>query len=266
MSFRIAILQFDPVRNDVAQNIRTIEHHLAGIQADLIVLPEMANSGYLYASPSAMEPFTEKCDERSPFISVLVKLAEQSKGVIVPGYAEKANESLFNAAIAISPNGILANYRKTHLFDNEKNLFQPGDTGFLTFNWKGVSIGLMICFDWIFPESTRTLALAGAQIIAHPANLVLPLCQDAMVTRSIENRVFTMTANRIGSEQLGDTNLVFTGRSQVTDPFGTVLYQAPKDKAALHILEVDPDLALNKNITNRNNLFKDRRIEFYSQQ
>ncbi len=265
MSFRIAILQFDPVRNDVEQNIRTIEHHLAVIQADLIVLPELANTGYLYSSPKAIEPYAEECAESSPFISALGKLAQQSKSTIVAGYAEKANKCLYNSAIAISPNGILANYRKTHLFHNEKDLFAPGNTGFITFEWKGVSIGMMICFDWIFPESARTLALSGAQIIAHPANLVLHLCQDAMITRSVENRVFTVTANRIGTEQLEGTSLDFTGRSQITDPFGTVLYQAPKDKPVLHSLEIDPDLALNKDITNRNNLFQDRRPAFYYQ-
>ncbi len=264
MSFRIAIFQFAPVRNDVELNIKTIEHHLAGIKADLIVLPEMANTGYLYSSPAALAPFADVCDESSPFISALGNLAEQSNGVIIAGYAEKTTECLFNSTIAISPNGILSNYRKTHLFHNEMNLFQPGDTGFITFTWIGVSIGMMICFDWIFPESARTLALAGAQIIAHPANLVLPLCQDAMVTRSIENRVFTVTGNRIGAEQLDTDSLDFTGRSQVTDPFGKVLYRAPKDKTELHVLEIDPDLALNKNITNRNHLIWDRRPEFYS--
>ena len=263
MTFQIAIFQFEPVRNDVEQNIRTIEHHLDGIQADLIVLPELANTGYLYNSPEALEPFAEECIENSPFISALGKLTLQSKSVVVAGYAEKANVCLYNAAIAISPDGILANYRKTHLFHHEKELFAPGDTGFITFEWKGVSIGMMICFDWIFPESARTLALSGAQIIAHPANLVLPYCQDAMVTRSIENRVFTVTANRIGVEQLDDTTLSFTGRSQVTDPFGTVLYQASIEKKELHIIEIDPELALNKNINNKNNLFKDRRPELY---
>jgi predicted amidohydrolase len=86
-----------------------------------------------------------------------------------------------------------------------------------------------------------------------------------MVTRSIENRVFTATANRIGAEELGEVSLIFTGMSQVTDPFGSVLYRAPTDRPALHILEINIDLASDKHITHRNDLFKDRRPEFYPQ-
>ena len=264
MTFRIAILQFEPVRNNVDRNITTIEQQLSEIQADLIVLPEMANTGYLYASQAALEPFAEQSEGKGPFLSALRRLAGETGGAIVSGYTEKDKNSLFNSAIAISPNGILANYRKTHLFYAEKDLFHPGDSGFFTFNWKRVSIGLMICFDWIFPESARTLALAGAQIIAHPANLVLPYCQAAMITRSIENRVFTATANRIGTEQLGETTMTFTGMSQITAPSGEVIYRAPKDKAVLQVIEIEPELALNKNITERNNLFQDRRPDLYS--
>ena len=263
MTFRIAILQFKPIRNSIESNIKTIERFLMDVRADLIVLPELANTGYLYDSELSLEPLAEACDEKSPFLSALRKLASKTKGVILAGYSEKDGHGLYNSAAAISPDGILANYRKVHLFDNEKDLFQPGDTGFITFSWRGVSIGLMICFDWIFPESARSLALSGAQIIVHPANLVLPYCQAAMITRSIENRVFTITANRIGSEQLEDSTLTFTGMSQVTDPFGTVLYRAPKDKTVLRVLEIDPTLALNKNITDRNELFSDRRPDFY---
>jgi predicted amidohydrolase len=265
MPFRIAIFQFEPVRNNVEQNIMTIERHLSGVAADLIVLPEMANTGYLYTSPEALAPFAEECNENSPFISALGNLSTQTQGVIIAGYSEKAPEGLYNAAVAVSSEGILSNYRKTHLFDNEKVLFQPGNTGFQTFRWKEVTIGMMICFDWIFPESARLLALAGAQFIAHPANLVLPYCQKAMVTRSIENRVFTATANRIGTEELGEASLTFTGMSQVTDPSGSVLYRAPTDRPALHILEIDVDLASDKHITHRNDLFEDRRPEFYPQ-
>ncbi len=101
-----------PCREYVELNIKTIEHHLAGIKADLIVLPEMANTGYLYSSPAALAPFADVCDESSPFISALGNLAEQSNGVIIAGYAEKTTECLFNSTIAISPNGILSNYRK----------------------------------------------------------------------------------------------------------------------------------------------------------
>ena len=74
----------------------------------------------------------------------------------------------------------------------------------------------------------RILMLKGADIICHPSNLVLPFCQNAMITRSIENRLFTITANRIGKETRGGNEFSFTGKSQITSPFGKVVKKADK--------------------------------------
>jgi predicted amidohydrolase len=263
MHFSIGLAQFNPARKNVTANIRRIRHLLQGKKADLIVLPELANSGYLYESPGDLLPYAESKDGSGPFLSALVEIAESTDGLIVSGYAELLAGVVFNSAAAVSKDGIIANYRKIHLFDREKLLFQPGDSGFTVFEWQGVQIGMMICFDWIFPESARTLALNGAQIIAHPANLVLPYCQDAMITRSIENHVFTITANRIGSEKISDTKLSFTGQSQITDPFGKVLYFGPGTKPTIHLMDIDPERALDKAINSQNDLFLDRRTDFY---
>jgi predicted amidohydrolase len=87
---------------------------------------------------------------------------------------------------------------------NEEALwFCPGDRDFPVFDIGPCKIGIMICFDWFFPESMRILSLKGADVICHSANLVLPFCQDAMVTRCLENHVFAITANRIGMENRG---------------------------------------------------------------
>ena len=263
MEFTLALVQFKPVRKNVAQNIRDIQSLLRGIKADLIVLPELTNSGYLYASKESLTPYSESAAGDGQFLNALNKLASITKGVIVSGYAELDQNQLYNSAIAISADGILANYRKTHLFADEKLLFFPGDSGFQTFTWKNVCIGMMVCFDWIFPESVRTLALAGAQIIAHPANLVLPYCQNAMVTRSIENKVFTITANSIGAEKLGEQKLIFTGQSQITGPKGEILYRGPKNKSTVHVMSIDPEKAFDKSINPKNDLFNDRKTEIY---
>jgi predicted amidohydrolase len=263
MDFTIALLQFKPTRKSVEKNIQKIQQALEGIKADLIVLPELSNSGYLYENAEDLKPFSEGNDGHGPFLSALIDLAKTINGVIVTGFAEKEGSNLYNSAIALSPQGPITNYRKTHLFDHEKMLFHPGDTGFKVFDWNNTKIGMMICFDWIFPEACRSLALEGAQIIAHPANLVLPYCQNAMVTRSIENRVFTITANRIGTEKLGVTKLNFTGMSQITEPSGAIRYRGPIDKATVHIMTIDPKDALDKNLNPQNDLFKDRRPEMY---
>ncbi len=263
MPFQIALVQFDPVRKNVADNINAITRLLDGLQADLIVLPELSNSGYMYDSRESLMPYSEPKDGSGKFLSALQSIASSCKGLIISGYAEHENGRLFNSAAAISPNGVIGNYRKVHLFLNEKDLFEPGNDGFAVIDWKYVKIGMMICFDWIFPEAARTLSLAGAQIIAHPANLVLPYCQNAMVTRSIENRVFTITANRIGKERLGRDQLRFTGQSQMTSPDGKILFRGPENKPTVHIMSIDPSNAIDKSISKRNDLFMDRRPGTY---
>ncbi len=121
----------------------------------------------------------------------------------------------------------------------------------------------MICFDWIFPEAARTLTLKGADIICHPANLVLPYCQNAMVTRCLENRVFAITTNRIGSEKRNGSELTFTGASQITGCSGEILHRAQIDEEKACVIEIDAQLARNKNITENNNILTDRRLKMY---
>lgn len=264
MKLTIAVVQFGPKQKNVQGNIRKIRRLLGRVQADLIVLPELSNTGYLYASTESLRPYSEKGDCSGPFLGALSELSSQSGAMIISGYAEFAEDGLYNAAAAVTKDGVVCNYRKTHLFDQEKNLFKPGDTGFPVISYKDVKIGLMICFDWIFPEAARTLALQGAQIIAHPANLVLPYCQNAMITRSIENQVFTVTANRIGSENLNNLHLTFTGQSQITNPAGKVLYRGPLSRNTVHLVDINPELALVKKLNPNNDLFEDRRPEHYN--
>jgi len=263
MPFQIALLQYSPKRKDVVANISQVGHLLQGIKADLVVLPELANSGYLYESPEDLLPYCEPADGSGLFLSEMIKIARDVEGLIIVGYAELDHGRIFNSAAAVSSDGVIQNYRKIHLYSDEKDLFQPGDLGFKTVTWRSVIIGMMICFDWIFPESARTLALSGAQVIAHPANLVMPYCQNAMVTRSIENKVFTITANRIGEERLKDNKLRFTGQSQMTGPAGQVLFRAPENKATVHVMPINPEEASSKLLSNRNDLFDDRKPAYY---
>jgi len=121
----------------------------------------------------------------------------------------------------------------------------------------------MICFDWIFPETARTLSLLGADIIAHPANLVLPYCQKAMVTRCLENRVYGITSNRIGEEQRGEDFFKFTGKSQITSYNGEVLSSAPIDEPCISVVDIDINLARSKKLNEFNDVLEDRNPTLY---
>jgi predicted amidohydrolase len=157
---------------------------------------------------------------------------------------------------------VIGTYRKVHLFDREKDLFEPGDRGFTVVAVSGVRLGLMICFDWIFPETARALSLMGAQVICHPANLVLPHCPQAMITRCVENRVFAITANRVGIEARAGEELRFIGTSQVISPRGEVLVRAGGDEV-IQIIDIDPAAADDKMVTRVNHVLADRKPAFY---
>jgi predicted amidohydrolase len=157
----------------------------------------------------------------------------------------------------------VASYRKVHLFFEEKLWFEPGDGEFPVFDIGPCRVGIMVCFDWFFPESMRTLSLKGAQVVCHPANLVLPYCQTAMVTRCLENRVFAVTANRTGTEDRGGKSLHYTGKSQITDTAGNILSRAGEDEECAGVFDIDPAKALDKQLNVHNNLFGDRRPSFY---
>ncbi len=264
MSYKVGCCQYDPQLLDVKANLKKMESLLDGVKADLIILPELASSGYVFNSKAEAASVAED-GLSGPSATLFKKLSHANNTSYVLGFCESSGDKLFNSIMMVNPNGEVFIYRKTHLFYEEKYWFQPGDTGFNVFEAKeGVKVGLMLCYDWVFPESARTLALKGAQIIAHPSNLVLPWCQQAMLTRSLENHVFSITANRTGLEKNGDKELLFTGESQVVSTKGEVLHRMNKKEEGVFIIEIDPELAFDKAITEHNHVFNDRRPDYYT--
>jgi len=264
---RVGFFQFAPVFGDVKQNLEHVLERLQKVRADLLVLPEFFTSGYQFISKREVAELSEEIPS-GPTTRRLTELARDQGMWLVGGLAERSgirrSRNYYNSAVLVGPKGHVATYRKAHLFDEEKRWFSPGKTGFPVHSIGKARLGIMICFDWFFPEVARSLALAGADIIAHPANLILSYCPDAMVTRCIENRVFAITANRIGSEQRGGRRrLTYIGRSEVVDPRGRILARAPSNREALRVVEIDPREARNKRIGRRNDLFLDRRTELY---
>lgn len=260
---RVGYLQFDPVFGEVASNLDVVTARLEQAEADLMVLPELCVTGYQFVSQEEVFRLAEAVpDGRTT--TRLAEIAARRGMTIVAGLAERAGTRCFNSAVVVGPKGFIGCYRKTHLFFEETLFFSPGDTGFQVWDIGPAKIGVMICFDWYYPEAARTLALQGAEIIAHPSNLVLPNCPDSMVTRCLENRVFSVTANRIGSEARGGKDrLTFIGLSEVVSPRGRILHRAPRECGDLTIVEIDPAEARNKALNIYNDLLRDRRPALY---
>ena len=247
----------------VEENLDKLKNMLTGIDADLVVLPELATSGYVFRTKE--EVFNVAEDAKTGRTAKLfIRLARELDCSFVVGFPENANGVLYNSCSLFNPDSEIFTYRKTHLFYEEKLFFTPGDSGLNVFPAKGgVKVGMMICFDWQFPEAARTLALRGAQIIAHPSNLVLPWCQKAMTIRSLENRVFSITSNRIGTEVNGEKELYFTGMSQILNTKGEVLTSLNKTEEGIEFVRINPADAFDKKVTDHNNAFTDRRPEMY---
>ncbi|RKX84046.1 MAG: acyltransferase [Spirochaetes bacterium] len=259
---RIGYFQFKPILGDPGANRKVIAESLKGIDADLIVLPELAFTGYSMRDRAAVSELTETPAE-SQSIDMLTELCSAGNCHIVAGFAEKDEKKLYNSAVLVGPDGLIGVYRKIHLFGFEKELFDPGPDAPVVYDIGGLKVGMMVCFDWFFPETARLLALAGADVIAHPSNLVLDWCQKSMITRCLENNLFAVTANRFGSETREGKELTFTGGSQITAPRGVILSSASTDSDNVSIIEIDEQQARDKNVTPANHLLNDRRVELY---
>ncbi|MFQ5579562.1 MAG: nitrilase-related carbon-nitrogen hydrolase [Nitrospiria bacterium] len=268
---KVGFVQMDSHFGAVEKNLEKAVGLISMKKSDLWVLPELFNTGYQFVSKKEISDLSEPVPG-GPTTQALISLAKDRKTSIVAGLVERSGRALYNASVLVGPKGLIGVYRKIHLFYEEKQWFTPGNLPFKVYpvgyrSKKGgtlrARIGMMICFDWIFPESMRSLALLGADIICHPANLVLPYCPDAMVTRSLENHVFAVTANRVGTEARSKESLTYIGRSEVVDPSGGILFRASDKKEEASVISIDPKLARNKKLNRFNDLLKDRRERYY---
>lgn len=256
---RVAAIQTSPVFGETAGNLEAaLDLVPPGI--DLAVLPELCTTGYQFRDRRELRDLAEPAD--GPTSRRLAKRAAATGATLVAGFAERDGDRLYNSAVLFRPDGGWGLYRKVHLFWEEKTLFDPGDRGFPVFSAAGATVGLMICFDWIYPEAARSLALAGATLICHPSNLVLSHCPDAMITRCLENRLFAATANRVGEENRTGTPLRFIGLSQIVSPRGERLARLDATGTGAAVAVLDPATA-DRRITPRNDLLADRRPETY---
>ena len=275
---RVAVVQFDPqvgTQNRQTNLINSLDLALQAVMngANLIVLPELANSGYLFANRQDAFDHAETVPD-GPSTRVWIDFAVQHQVYLVAGLVERDNMRLFDTAVLLGPNGFIGMYRKAHLWNQEKLWFTPGDLGFPVFDTPIGRIGLLICWDIWFPEVPRLLSLQGADIICSLNNWVWtppPLFDEAgkcmasylTMTAAHVNNVFIAAANRIGEERGGR----YLGCSLIAGtngwPIGTV---APADEQVIIYADIDLSAARSAPIWNSlNDLYRDRRVDVYEQ-
>ena len=265
---RIAVQQLAPVLGDLDHNralaLGAIREALdAG--AEVVVLPELITSGYVFSSPeeaarAAIAPDHELLREWALH-------ARRADAVIVGGFCERgADGLLYNSAAVVDASGLRAVYRKLHLWDGEKLLFAPGSAPPPVLDTRVGRIGVVVCYDLEFPELTRWIALSGAQLLAVPTNWPLvarpaseraPEVVVAMAAARV-NRMAIACADRLGTER----GVEWTGGATIIGVDGWVA--AERRDAGLAIADVDLEQARDKRLTERADAFGDRRPEFYA--
>ncbi|OPA72873.1 carbon-nitrogen hydrolase [Paenibacillus selenitireducens] len=260
--WNVSLIQMDVTIGQPEKNYIRVEQLLheaiqAATKPDLIILPEMWNTGY------ALEQIHALADEQGERTKSLLSAFSQTNQVNIIGgsIAERRGDQIYNTMYAFDRTGtVVAEYSKIHLFrlmDEEKYLTEGDRIGSL--NIDGTQAGMMICYDIRFPELARKLALSGAKILFVPAEWPHPRLhhwRTLLTARAIENQMYVVACNRVGTS--GTT--AFFGHSMVIDPWGEIVSEGAEDEA---ILTASIDLALVSEVRGRIPVFEDRRPEHY---
>ncbi|MDW8074271.1 MAG: nitrilase-related carbon-nitrogen hydrolase [Bacteroidota bacterium] len=256
---QIAVVQMQPQYGNIHANVNRVCELLSRADAAVVVFPELALSGYFFTDREQLRNVALELN--SPALQTIEQVATAQRKVAIVGFPEQAGERIYNSAVLYDGCGGSYIYRKTHLFYRERLVFDEGDTGFfvIAIDWLDVRIGMMICYDWRFPEAARTLALQGADVIVCPSNLVTHVWRMAMPVRALENKVYVAVANRIGKETQGEETLEFNGHSAIYGYNGTLLAELPSDTEGIAVASIEPALTRSKSFNQFNDIFADRR-------
>ncbi|RKF36589.1 carbon-nitrogen hydrolase family protein [Paraburkholderia fungorum] len=212
---------------NVQRVLQTIGQRAAG--TDLIVFPETTLSGF--PTRDTIADMAEPID--GPSLTAVRNAAREAGVAVAVGLAERDGKRFFNTTVLVDERGEIAlRYRKTHLWASDVGVFEPGDR-YEVCSFKGLTVGLLICYDIEFPETARAVASLGADLlIVTNGNMdpFGPVHRRAIVARAMENQMFAALVNRIGS---GDDDLTFPGESALIDPFGEVVCDAAHEETVL---------------------------------
>ena len=218
---RIGLGQMELKLGDIDFNIKQTQEILDAARddkVDIVFLPELANSGYTFASKEEAMNWSEEIPE-GPYSKSLIDWSKNG-GLVVAGINERTKEGLYNSAAIIGDGRHLATYRKYNLFDPEKRWFLQGPSDQLVFEYKNITCGVIICVEWRYPERTRKASELGAQLILHPVNSGARH-YDTMCDLASENGVYIASANRVGQEH----DFKFTGGSAIFSPEGEIILE-----------------------------------------
>ena len=248
-TWKIAGVQMDCRFADVPANLETIRqglHQAAGLGARLIVFPECALTGYCFTSKEEALPHAQPLP--GPATEVLEKECRRLGVFVVAGLLERGDKGeVFNSCLLVGPKGYLGSYRKIHLpFLGIDRFATPGDRPFAVHDLGGLRVGVNICYDGSFPESSRVLTLLGADLVVLPTNwptgalTTIPLTQ----ARALENHIYYAAVNRVGEER----GFRFIGRSRIVGPDGGLLAEGSPDRPDVIVAEIDPLAARQKRV------------------
>ncbi len=258
---RVAAVQFDCQPGDPAANQKILEELVRRASergATLIVFPEMADTGY---DMSRVADSAGTWD--GPFITDLRSLAEELGATLIGGVSEVSGDHTFNAVVAINSRGeIVGRYRKTHLFEpaGEHAVLSAGRDPVVV-NISEATVGISVCYDLRFPELFRVEVDAGATVLAVASAFPFPRLGHWQVltrARAIDNQVFVVAANRIGS----DGPLTFCGNSCVIDPSGCVI--ACLGETTPGVADAEIELGEVERVRRSITSLSDRRPDVYS--
>lgn len=253
---------------DNRARIRDAISGAAGAGANIVVVPELANCGYMFEHVEELRPVAEPVP--GPTVREWESLAAQHRLVIVGGLAELGADGLvYNTAVLVDETGLRRSYRKTHLWNTEKICgFVPGAAPPPVVDTRFGRIGMAVCYDLEFPELVRVVALAGADLLCAPVNW--PLSARPAGERPAEivraqagaavNRMFLAVADRTGTERGQD----WIGGSVIIDPDGYPMTALRLGEETTVTATIDLAQARDKKISERNDVHADRRTDLYA--
>ncbi|MCW2592897.1 MAG: carbon-nitrogen hydrolase [Mycobacterium sp.] len=244
---------------------RTAIEQAAGDGAQIVVLPELASSGYVFADRSELVSLAEPRD--GPSVTEWANLATAFGVTIVAGFPEAAGDAVYNSAAVVDPTGLRGVYRKAHLWDTENAVFDRADDLPLLVDTEHGRIGVMICYDVEFPEWVRAVALEGADLLCAPVNWpLLPRPEGERPTELVRvlagagmNRMPIAVCDRAGVER----GQHWIGGSVITDADGYPLAIAEFGKPGNITADVDLAESRIKKFNEHNDVHGDRRTDLY---